>query len=229
MLEVFCLIFGIRSRTLQYVASHYASNIYSARFPHSQHLSLGLSTIQLFLKCENKRNLERGVFTPETKELQVRESCQLGGDRERARERAGEKNIFSPLQLNSALAGALALLPYFVAVTTRQREEREREMERQTERGGGGKKSADQLAWQQQRCNPTRHTLINAPSADGLLRINKKEASGHTAPPALHYHHHNLPFQFPPTHPPLLVTCQHTQLKKHKQKLNCTKNNKKTP
>lgn len=139
MLEVFCLIFGIRSRTLQYVASYYAPNIYSARFPHSQHLSLGLSTIQLFLKCENKCNLERGVFTPETKELQVRESCQLGGDRERARERAGEKNIFSPLQLNSALAGALALLPYFVAVTTRQREEREREMERQTERGGGKK------------------------------------------------------------------------------------------
>lgn len=44
-----------------------------------------LTTIQLLLKCENKCNLERGVFTPETKELQVRERCQLGGDRERER------------------------------------------------------------------------------------------------------------------------------------------------
>lgn len=228
MLEVFCLIFGIRSRTLQYVASYYASNIYSARFPHSQHLSLGLSTIQLFLKCENKRNLERGVFTPETKELQVRESCQLGGDRERARERAGKKHFFAPLAEFSACRGPCASPVFCCCDNQAKRGERERNGETDRARGGK-KKSADQLAWQQQRCNPTRHTLINAPSADGLLRINKKEASGHTAPPPLHYHHHNLPFQFPPTHPPLLVTCQHTQLKKNKQKLNCTKNNKKTP
>lgn len=53
-----------------------------------------LTTIQLLLKCENKCNLERGVFTPETKELQVRERCQLGGDREREREgkEDGERN-----------------------------------------------------------------------------------------------------------------------------------------
>lgn len=39
------------------------------------------------------------------------------------------------------LAGALALLPYFVAVTTREREEKERNGE--TDREKGGKKSAD--------------------------------------------------------------------------------------
>lgn len=54
-----------------------------------------LTTIQLLLKCENKCNLERGVFTPETKELQVRERCQLGGERGRKMEiekERGEKN-----------------------------------------------------------------------------------------------------------------------------------------
>lgn len=51
--------------------------------------SLGGTTSQLLLKCENKYNLVWGVFTPETKELRIRESCQLGGEREgeRARER----------------------------------------------------------------------------------------------------------------------------------------------
>lgn len=31
------------------------------------------------------------MFTPETKELQVRESCQLGGERERKRGGGGEE------------------------------------------------------------------------------------------------------------------------------------------
>lgn len=31
------------------------------------------------------------MFTPETKELQVRESCQLGGERERKREGGGRR------------------------------------------------------------------------------------------------------------------------------------------
>lgn len=106
-----------------------------------------LTTIQLLLKCENKCNLERGVFTPETKELQVRERCQLGGEREegrwREKQKGGEKKnqniFFSPLKLNSALAWALTLPPYFVAVTTRgERGETDRERER-----GGGEESAD--------------------------------------------------------------------------------------
>lgn len=82
------------------------------------------------------------MFTPETKELQVRESCQLGGDRERARERAGEKHFFAPLAEFSTCRGPCASPVFCCCDNQAKRGEREREMERQTERGGGGE-SAD--------------------------------------------------------------------------------------
>lgn len=121
---------------------------------------------------------------------------------------SGGRGDFSPLQLNPAS-------PVFCCCDNQETEGwRDRQRKR-------GKKTADQLAWQQQRCNPTRHTLINAPSADGLLRINKKEASGHATPqppplhpatPPHHHHHHHLSTTSPefPPNSLCVVTCQHS-------------------
>lgn len=113
--------------------SYYAPNIYSAHFPHSEHLSLGLSTILLFLKCENKCNLERGVFTPETKELQVRESCQLE-ERDRERETVRrKKTFFRPFSWIQSLPGPLR----FSRISLLWQRGRERNGE--TDREGGKK------------------------------------------------------------------------------------------
>lgn len=69
--------------------------------------SLDGTTIQLLLKCENKCNPVWGVFTPETKELRVRESCQLGGERERDRAREREREMESEIVKRKKKIGPL--------------------------------------------------------------------------------------------------------------------------
>lgn len=97
------------------------------------------------------------MFTPETKELQVRESCQLGGERERKREGGGgeergrkteretarEKKIkkkFAPLAEFSACRGPRASPVFRCCDNQGERGEREKWRDRQRE---GEKKSAD--------------------------------------------------------------------------------------
>lgn len=97
------------------------------------------------------------MFTPETKELQVRESCQLGGERERKREGGGgeergrkteretarekkKKKKFAPLAEFSACRGPRASPVFRCCDNQGERGEREKWRDRQRE---GEKKSAD--------------------------------------------------------------------------------------